>query len=914
MDSLNDFLNALQQPEDASAPFNLTESTNNKVIFEKVRAKNFRSIGNEFMEFNFIAHKTTLVVSEDNGSGKSTLCVWAPYFALTGRPYGKSEKIGALVNSQTRKNMIVEFYLRTKGFRYKIVRGYKPSVFDIYREESGSWVKFEAPASNAQYQADLERLVGFDSKVLEKMTILGLDKFSPFIDLDASNRRLLVEKIWDLSVFSVMMEEAKKRASILKRQKEQTSVDIDTQEAKLVSEKEKMEQAEGFKEDVEVLRKELINLTHNRIPELNERIIKVEHEYKLLVSETTEILETKREEKGKITAEVSAKFKEDGRVLKEKLDTANKLGAELKEKAAEKFLATKAEIENEITAKREENKAQNEAFIKEVEEGVEELEKKLEEAREESKVLAEQKVAEKKGQEPFLKMVDEYEAKKAELEALKQDASPLVETINVLDAKVVVLQNDIKAAEQRASGHETNVRLHQAELDKFEESKKKLEETGDCPHCLQHIGEEALKLYEESISGKVSSIKSAIEEISRDIRNEKDFITSGEVELENIKSRIADINAQKVKIDAHIKDQELKLSALDTSIQIEKTRWENEMELLRAQVIDSHTEEAENKLSEYRSAKREEGSQIGMEQERVMNALKLKLDTLQASINEAVSKAETEAEKLSSEAKVAYETWQDRARSALAEATAEINQTIKACEVNLAAEEIRYEDTKASIGKSITETNREIDSKKESIKTFEERIERIVAGSTTAIEEVEAKLEELRESHQKYTDDLSLNAYMIDELGDSAAKREIIKKYIPFLNNKINEYMSAMNLFVGFKMDEKFDITFEAPDRKSQTIYSLSNGQKTRMNLAVLFALRDVANLKNTTDCNLLVLDELLESLSEQGVREVAEMLRIKFSNSNVIVITQRRSEFCEYFGNDICYGLRGGFTVEVDS
>jgi energy-coupling factor transporter ATP-binding protein EcfA2 len=119
-----------------------------------------------------------------------------------------------------------------------------------------------------------------------------------------------------------------------------------------------------------------------------------------------------------------------------------------------------------------------------------------------------------------------------------------------------------------------------------------------------------------------------------------------------------------------------------------------------------------------------------------------------------------------------------------------------------------------------------------------------------------------------------------------------------------------MNLFVGFKMNENFDVEFTSPDRKGQTTFSLSKGQLARMNLSVLFALRDVANLKSSVNTNLLVLDEILEALSERGVREVTEMIKQKFTDMNIFVVSQRAAEFTEHFNHTISYGLRGGFTT----
>jgi DNA repair exonuclease SbcCD ATPase subunit len=180
-------------------------------------------------------------------------------------------------------------------------------------------------------------------------------------------------------------------------------------------------------------------------------------------------------------------------------------------------------------------------------------------------------------------------------------------------------------------------------------------------------------------------------------------------------------------------------------------------------------------------------------------------------------------------------------------------------------------------------------------------------GATQAdITAADAKLNQLTLKASTY------RHLITNELGDKAAKADIIKAYMPFLNQKINEYLAGMNMFLGFRIDENFEIEFTSPDRKGQTTFSLSKGQLTRVNLAVLFGLRDVANLKASVDTNLLVMDETIEPLSEQGVREIMEMMSHKFSSMNILVVSQRASEFGEYFKDTIRYGLRGGFTTQL--
>lgn len=912
MDSLDDFLNALQAPEDTSAPFNLSEKQNNKVIFEKVRAKNFRSIGNEFLEFDFLASKTTLVISEDNGAGKSNLCVWAPYFALTGRPYGKGEKIGAIVNSQTRKDLVVEFFIRTKGWRYKVIRGYKPAIFDIYREEGGAWVKFDAPSSSAIQQSNLERLVGFDSKVLEKVVVLGLDKFQPFVDLDAQNRRMLVEKIWDLSVFSVMLDEAKKRASIIKLEKEQISIEIDRLTDKVVSENEKIVQAKSFESEIETLQNELKELEQTRLPELEAFIQKTESEHQTLIEETKVLIESKQQEKKTASQAIIDQFKEKGKVLKEKLDKATELGETLRLTAKAKFDDSKIEIESRIEKANTEHSTLNNELMKTIKSKIEELETNLQFVSTESKVLAEREISSRSGQEPYLESESKLKILKGDVAHLNLEYQTICDSLSELKIYHSEVESRIRSIDSDIQSTNNEISKVDDKLEEFKIAKEKLAETGNCPHCLQLIGDEALKLYEDSVKSKVQELIRSKTELSTELGELQTSKANEEAELEKVKVGVAEQTGSRLIAKENLDNTQAQVNELETQIKIDKNNWVNELDKKRQSIIDNHTQKAKDELSEYKASSHKMLQDERAEQANVISGLEYELKTLQARINEAVSKAETEAQIVSSEAKINYETWQNNARSALTEATAEITQTITNCEDILNNGEVKHKTYINKLEHDKYSVLQDIESKKSNISSLENKVKTATENSGKIVEETKASLEEKSKKHQDLTDENKLNSYMIDELGDSAAKREIIKKYIPFLNNKINEYMGAMNLFVGFRMDEKFDISFDSPDRKTQTIYSLSNGQKTRMNLAVLFALRDIANLKNTTDCNLLVLDELLEPISSQGIREVTEMLRIKFSQSNVVVITQRANEFAEHFSDVVCYALRGGLTTIV--
>ena len=171
-----------------------------KLIFKKIRLKNFRSVSNHQLELD-LNQQNTLITSVDNGSGKSTVTVTGICFALYGKPYGKGKK-GALVNSRNGRECLVELDFETKGHEYTIRRGIKPDLFEIY--EDGKLI--DQDAAKKDYQEVLNDILGVDEKILFNSVLIGRDKFVPFAEMNAGERRHYIEKMLDLEVFSVMTE------------------------------------------------------------------------------------------------------------------------------------------------------------------------------------------------------------------------------------------------------------------------------------------------------------------------------------------------------------------------------------------------------------------------------------------------------------------------------------------------------------------------------------------------------------------------------------------------------------------------------------------------------------------------------------------------------------------------------------
>ena len=180
------------------------------IIFKTLRWKNLLSTGNHFTELKLNSNTNTLVVGT-NGSGKSTM-LDALCFALFGKPFRNVNKPN-LLNSINGKDCVVEVEFDIGSKEYKIVRGIKPNIFEIYQDGN----LLNQDASVRDYQDYLERfIVKLNYKSFTQIVILGSASFTPFMQLSASDRRAIIEDLLDIQIFSTMNGLVRERLSINK--------------------------------------------------------------------------------------------------------------------------------------------------------------------------------------------------------------------------------------------------------------------------------------------------------------------------------------------------------------------------------------------------------------------------------------------------------------------------------------------------------------------------------------------------------------------------------------------------------------------------------------------------------------------------------------------------------------------------
>ena len=203
-----------------------------RINFEKVKYKNILSTGNVFTTVELNIVPSTLIAGS-NGSGKSTL-LDAIVFGLYGRPFRNINK-AQLVNSINNKELIVELYFSAGGDKYKILRGIKPNLFEIWK--NGAMINKDA--SIRDYQGFLEDdILGINFKAFNQIVVLGSATYIPFMELRAYQRREIIEDLLDIQVFSVMGTLAKERMSGIKTDINENKYDIEMVESKIVSQED----------------------------------------------------------------------------------------------------------------------------------------------------------------------------------------------------------------------------------------------------------------------------------------------------------------------------------------------------------------------------------------------------------------------------------------------------------------------------------------------------------------------------------------------------------------------------------------------------------------------------------------------------------------------------------------------------
>ena len=195
----------------------------------------------------------------------------------------------------------------------------------------------------------------------------------------------------------------------------------------------------------------------------------------------------------------------------------------------------------------------------------------------------------------------------------------------------------------------------------------------------------------------------------------------------------------------------------------------------------------------------------------------------------------------------------------------------------------------------ISQNNIKINGLRRQIRNLESEIQTLTENLANRNSEHD-KLEKFKNDLKSVYDDLSGKKDLIQYhdfsyslLKDSGVKSKIIKKYLPLINQQVNRYLQMLDFYINFTLDEEFNETVQSPIHEDFSYSSFSEGEKQRIDLALLFTWREVAKFKNSTNTNLLILDEVFDSsLDGLGTEDFIKIIRYVVKDSNVFIISHK--------------------------
>jgi DNA repair exonuclease SbcCD ATPase subunit len=240
-------------------------------------------------------------------------------------------------------------------------------------------------------------------------------------------------------------------------------------------------------------------------------------------------------------------------------------------------------------------------------------------------------------------------------------------------------------------------------------------------------------------------------------------------------------------------------------------------------------------------------------------------------------------------------------------------------------EEEKRESQYNELSKEVTSLNNEVSQNtvrvsglQRQCRNLESEIQRITDQLANRNSEHE-KLNDFNETLQGVYEDLATKTESVQNhdfayslLKDGGVKTKIIKQYLPLINKQVNRYLQLMDFFINFQLDEEFNESVQSPIHDNFSYASFSEGEKMRIDLALLFTWREVAAFKNSVSTNLLIMDEVFDSsLDGLGTEEFLKIIRYVISNANVFIISHKESLF-DKFENVLRFEKVKGFSRKV--
>ena len=202
-----------------------------------------------------------------------------------------------------------------------------------------------------------------------------------------------------------------------------------------------------------------------------------------------------------------------------------------------------------------------------------------------------------------------------------------------------------------------------------------------------------------------------------------------------------------------------------------------------------------------------------------------------------------------------------------------------------------------SLTHGISQNNTKIAGCQRQVRDLESEIQRItdnLANRNTENEKLATFKDNLKTTYEELSqrkETINYYDFSYSLLKDGGVKTKIIKKYLPLINQQVNKYLQLMDFYINFSLDEEFSETVQSPIHEDFSYASFSEGEKMRIDLALLFTWREVARMKNSVNTNLLIMDEVFDSsLDGFGTEEFLKIIKFVIKDANIFVISHKES------------------------
>ena len=178
------------------------------------------------------------------------------------------------------------------------------------------------------------------------------------------------------------------------------------------------------------------------------------------------------------------------------------------------------------------------------------------------------------------------------------------------------------------------------------------------------------------------------------------------------------------------------------------------------------------------------------------------------------------------------------------------------------------------------------------------------------LEKYKTDLSQLLSEKEELQTDLVYNESVFELLKDGGVKSKIIKYYLPHINAYINKFLTSMDFFAQFNLDENFNEEIKSRNRDMFSYENFSEGEKMRIDLSLLLAWREIARAKNSINCNLLILDEVFDSsLDSGGIEELMKIINAIGNSSNIFIISHKSDQLADKFQNTVLFEKKNNFS-----